>query len=399
MASCNVRKVLTIILCLAVILFGDIWLHSRMAKRLALLVHLQGPRLQLHLFWDAVPYATGITSYNQGKSPYPLDDPTYLLPFSYPPVFVWVGGELARLLGPSRGWRLYIAIYLASLVALEFSLSLFFLQNVKKRQALALLCLAPLSAFTTTVFWSGNIHIIWYCAAVLAAISGLRHNRWLWYYLVAFLAAVNQPVFLLLVLLPLFAAQRQSLPSALTGAAAAAVYLVQRFACPDLYLQFRELAATHLLASRDFGQGAFGVSAKLLARVGILGTVVPAILQILFSCAILLALLRLRNRVPRGDKRWWALIAIAIVLANPRIMPYDAALGLAPTCYFLVFGLRTPWRWPLLAFLVAATCVAHRPIGFSLLLLAGFLVGARCLSGPCGEFEEPKLQNLRAFAA
>ena len=50
------------------------------------------------------------------------------------------------------------------------------------------------------------------------------------------------------------------------------------------------------------------------------GAIVPGAIQVLFSAAILGCLVWLRPRVDPGDRRWWALVVLAMVLMNPRIM-------------------------------------------------------------------------------
>jgi hypothetical protein len=387
------KKLLIVVPCLAAILFGDLWFHTAAAARLASLVHLRGPRDQLFMFWDAWTYATGILQFSQGLSPYNPHDLSNFLPFAYPPVFAWAGAGFLRILGRAAGWEVYTTLYVTCLVSLELLLTLFFLRKVGKRETAALLCLAPLSLYSTSVFWSGNIHILWYCAAMFAALPGLAHGRWRWYYLVTLLAAINQPVFVLLLLLPLFTASSPYVPCAITAAAAGAAYPLQRILAPELYRQFQETVSNHLLVSRDFGAGVFGMSAELLAHFGVRGTSAPAAIQVAFSMAVILILVRLRNRVDRSSPRWWALIAIAIVLANPRVMPYDSALGLVPACFFLLYDLQSFWLWPLLALLVVCTAGAHEA-GFSLLLLAGFLAGARSLSGGCRDWTERRIDPV-----
>jgi hypothetical protein len=75
-----------------------------------------------------------------------------------------------------------------------------------------------------------------------------------------------------------------------------------------------------------------------------------------------------------NDTRWWALIALAIILVNPRVMPYDAAQALIPAIFFLVYERKNGW---LITLPVALACVAvHSLLGFTPIILAGFLAGA-----------------------
>jgi len=370
------RRLLVAAICLAAILFVDNWIHGALAAHVAQRFHIHGPT-EMHAFWDARPYAEGIDSLMQGRSPYSVEDLQNLLPFAYPPVFAWVGAGFARLLTPDLGWKIYVVVNVICADALAILLAAFFLRDMRRRQIVALLCFAPLIAFMTTVFWSGNIHVVWYFAALCAALPGLRRNQWLWYYVVAFLAMVNQPIFALLLLLPLFTSWGQYLGSAITCVAAGCAYLLEMLLAPNLYHQFKASAVAHLAASRDFGGGVFGILAYVFARLHHFGTVVPGAIQVLFSAAVLGCLLWLRPRVDPGDRRWLALIVLAMVLMNPRIMTYDAVIALVPACFFLIFTVRSWWQWPLLIAIVGLTCLNHRILGDTLVVFAGFVAGVR----------------------
>jgi hypothetical protein len=378
--SSRIKNHLSVALCLLAILSIDICVHSEVVGNMLARLHIHALHPLENLFWDAEPYSSGITTFNQGRSPYSLDDLDNPLPFAYPPAFLWVGGALARLLPTPWGWRLYVLAYMGSIFTLELLLAAVLLGRMRRAEIITLLILTPLCVFMSTVFWSGNIHLVWYGAAILAAIPGAFRGRWAWFYLVSVLAMINQPIFFLLLLFPIFAGKKQYLPSALTAIVAGASYLAQKIFSPVLYQQFQATVSSHLLASRDFGEGVFGASAQLFARFHILGTGVPGAIQIVFSAAILGTLFWLRPRVLRTDRRWWALIALAIVLMNPRIMPYDSALGLIPAIYFLIYGMRPPKQWLVAAAVMVASVLGHKVFGFSLLLLSGFVVGAWQLS-------------------
>ncbi len=389
MTSSGTKKVLVVALWLLVSHFAALWIHGAMATRIAGQLHVHAPTKFQHFFWDTEPYSAGITSFNEGRSPYSVKDVDNPLPFAYPPIFVWVGGALARILPAPWGWRLYITVYIVSVVLLEVLLVSIYMGRMRRPEIVALLCLAPLCFVMSTILWSGNIHILWYCAAWFAAIPGLTCGRWQWFYLVALLAIVNQPVFLSLLLLPIFAGTRQYMQSALTVAASGCVYVAEILISPGLYQQFRESIVSHLTVSRDFGQGVFGLSAYVCSRFHIFNTEIPGALQVLFSCALVATLFWLRPRVVQTDRRWWALITLGVVLVNPRIMPYDAALGLIPAIYFLIYGLSSPWQSMFVMPVVLGSLIAHNQVGFSLVLLSGFLVGVWQMSGRGREFYGP----------
>ena len=358
-------------------MLGDIWLHSATAGHIAAALHRRAPDRLEHLFWDSEPYADGINKVTHGRSPYADDDIRNPLPFAYPPVFAWAGAAFSRVLPPPWGWRTYISVYLASVGAIQLVLVPFFLPRVDRRQAITLLCLAPIGLFLSTVFWSGNIHTVWYCLALLAAIPALRQDRWLPYYAVTVLAIVNQPVFAALLLLPLFTRKRRALlPSLTTAVLGASAYLLQRVARPDLYAQFQQTVTTHLAASHDYGEGTFGIAMSALTRLHHPNVTAAGLLQIAFSLAIIATLFLLSRYVSATDHRWWALLLLAIVAVNPRIMPYDAALGIAPALSFLLYGLRTKWQWPVALLLTSLCAAGHKLFGLTPLILAGFCMGA-----------------------
>ena len=381
MSHFSARRSLLVALCLGCVLLLDVWVHGAVASRMAARVHLRAPAELQHLFWDSEPYAAGINRYNAGQTPYVLTDLTNRLPFAYPPAFVWVGGALARLLPAPLGWRVYIAIYLLGVFGLQMVLGGFYLRRMRLEEVLALVCLAPLAAFLSTVFLSGNIHVVWYALALAAALPGLSRGRWGWFYGVALLAAVNQPVFVTLLILPVFTGLRRHIwYAALCNVLAAGAYFSQKIFSPGLFQQFQTTINVHLQASHDFGQGVFGICAYVLNGAHLRGLVLPAVVQVIFSGGILLVLYLLRQRVPWWEPRWWALLALGTVLINPRVMPYDAALALIPAVLFLCFfPARVGWPWGRYAALLAVTAVSmvlHAAVGITLLLLVGFVAGA-----------------------
>ena len=382
MNASRIKNLLITSICLLLLVPGVILMHGGLPSWLSSHIHSSGFNGELHVFWDAQPYAKGITSYIQGRDPYPLDNPSDILPFAYPPVFLWVGGALARALTSALGWKLYTSLNVISVVLLQVLLSAVFFRRLSKREAIALVVFAPLCLFLTTVFWSGNIHLVWYFAAMVAAIPGLRRNQWLWFYGVTLLATVNQPVFLLMLMLPFFAGTRQLLFCVADVVVITVAYLVERMIDPGLYKAFQATVEQHLQTSHDFGEGVFGMIATGLDGRTHLALKVAAVLQVLFSAAVFFLLLYLRKQGKQDAVRWWGLIAMAIVLVNPRVMPYDAAIGLIPACFFLVSGLRfsvTPvqvGRWALILATVLATLASHRLLGYTLVVFSGFALGS-----------------------
>lgn len=361
--------------CLLAIMFGDLAIHSAAAAHLAAVLHRRAPDPLQHLFWDSNAYADGIGRILRHQLPYDTD-PSNIIFYAYTPAFAWAGACLAHLMHYPTGHALYDAIFFASTLTLQLILAPFFIRTLSRQQCVALLCLLPLTIFMSSNFWSGNMHTLFYAAALLAAITGLRRNQWLPYYAVTVIAAASQPVFLLLLLLPAFAGRRQILPTAATVIAVAAAHFVQRLATPQMYAAFQQSVAVHMTATRDFGEGVLGAATAWLPHAP---AVIPLVLQLAFSAVILLTLLYLRRRVTPSDPRWWALLALAIILVNPRIMPYDSVLAIVPALFFLLTPTRSPARWPLVLATTAVCIVLHKHLGLTPLLVVGFVLGTRTL--------------------
>ena len=372
-----IKNVIVTVICLSILMPGLILMHG--SSLLQHKVHSEGFNETLNVFWDALPCAYGITSYNSGHTPYPTDNLSHML--AYPPIFLWVGGPLARWLTPAFGWRLYTVVNVASVVLVQIILSAMFFRRLRIMQAIFLCCFMPIAFIATTIFWSGNIHLMWYGIAMLAAITGVRNHLWLPFYFATLLATLNQPVFAILLLLPVLAGQSQMLFAAATALLAGTAYFTEKLIDPSMYAEFQASVKYYLQASHDYGQGLFGICAKLLGPHLSFAVPLSMAVQAVFSASIFFLLLYLKPKERRDSLRWLGLIAIAIVLINPRVMMYDAAIGIIPACYFLVCRLelrasrQQAARWLMLVLTILLSLAAHKILGFSLLLLSGFASG------------------------
>ncbi len=352
--------------------------QGRRSILLLLLCVALAPLLYRHIAYIARPfgdtrvYAHAIDNFNSGKSPYVLPGE---LPYIYPPVFVWAGSWLSRLLTPALGWKLYVTVHVASVVAVPFILARFYLRRLGYVEAVALFLLAPF-AVTENAMLGGNVAHPFYCAALLAAAPGLSSNRWRWFYAVVVLAAAVKITFLILLLLPLLAGAAQILPSVITTAITGSLYLLQMICSPELYHQFRETLARQTFTSRNYGFAPFGATANLLWHFHISGFILPAAVQILCAAAILYVLWRLRMRAEPGDDRWLALILVAIVLVNPRMFESDVATGLLAAYFLLLCNWRIPATWVLAAISFSGFFIRHGALGYLFLFTSAFIAGA-----------------------
>ena len=339
---------------------------------LAPLLYLHCQAYIVRPFGDTRIYADAISNFNHGKSPYVLPGE---LPYIYPPIFVWVGSWLSRLLAPALGWKLYITVQVASVVATPFILARFYLRRLGYVEAFALFFLAPF-AVTENAAIGGNVAHPFYCAALLAAAPGISTNRWKWFYIVIVLAATVKITFLILLLLPLLAGVGQVVPSAIATAVTAAVYLLQMVSSPHLYQQFHDTLSKQTFAARNYGFAPFGATANLLRHFNISGYILPGAVQILSAIVILLVLWRLRPQTDRRDDRWLALILVAIVLVNPRMFESDVATGLLAAYFLLLSNWRLPATWVLAAISFLGFFIRHGALGFLFLFVSAFIIGA-----------------------
>ena len=322
-------------------------------------------------FGDTRIYAHAIDNFNRGKSPYVLPGE---LPYIYPPIFIWVGSLLSRLLTPALGWTLYIAVQAAGVIAIPFIVARFYLRSLGYVEAAALFALSPF-AITENALIGGNVAQPIYCAALWAAAPGLSANRWKWFYVVIVPAAAVKVTFLVLLLLPLLAGIGQMLPSAITAAITGCVYLLQKVASPQLYAQFQQTLSRQTFAARNYGFAPFGAAANLLWRFHISSFILPGAVQILFAAAILFILWRLRAQTARQDEQWLAVILAAIVLVNPRMFESDVSIGLLPAYFLLLTNWKRPSTWLLAAISFSGFFIRHGALGLLFLFVSAFIAG------------------------
>src|ERR1700721_2679627 len=75
---------------------------------------------------DARVFAAAIHDWLSGEDPYHF---TLQMNLLYPPVFLYVGGCMARLLPPHAGWIVFLALHFAAAVALPWTLYRLYLRE------------------------------------------------------------------------------------------------------------------------------------------------------------------------------------------------------------------------------------------------------------------------------
>ncbi|MBV8673374.1 MAG: hypothetical protein JOZ33_08070 [Acidobacteriaceae bacterium] len=287
-------------------------------------------------------YANALRDWRSGLDPYRTAQGA--MRFVYPPAFLYVGGFLARVLPGQVGWYLYPTILVASIVALPVVLARFYFCQTWLNAGFALLIFFGEPRLTGILaLINGNIASILYLIAFVAGVPGLRTNRWALFYVAVFVAAIVKGPFLLLLLLPLLTGTRQWRNSALCVAALVMAYLLQRAAWPELYAGYSSSLEQELTLFHHYGYGIWGLAAgleyKLSGGFGRLASVLSGLL----SMVLILALFVLRPRIssPGCNCLWISLVLLSSVLANPRILPYDADIALMAAYVIFVIVLQT----------------------------------------------------------
>lgn len=294
---------------------------------------------------DFPVYARAVHSWLTGHDPY--DASLAPLFFLYPPVFLYISSFLSHLAPANSGAATYAVVLTLAACAIPLLLARYFFRMVWLGPLFALLIFFASSRFTGVLaLCSMNIASILYCLAFAAAVPGLRKDKWMWFYLAVFLAAIIKITFLALLLLPLLAGRRQWLRSIGCCAAVAAMNLLERILVPSLYEGYEWSLKQGILAEQQFGYGVFGIVAtyhhKLHSGAGVGAYIVGGV----FALTVLTLMFLLRRRLEPGGELanngvWMALVVTTIILVNPREMQYDLDIALFSGFVLWVYGLRT----------------------------------------------------------
>jgi len=294
---------------------------------------------------DLPVYAHAVETWLAGRDPYNAS----LAPlfFLYPPIFLYFAGFLSHLVPAGSGALVYAGAAIAGTCAIPLVLALYFFRMAWLGPLFALLLFFASPRFTGVLaLCSMNIASIFYCVAFVAAVPGLRRNRWSWFFLALFLAAVIKITFLALLLLPLLAGRRQWLRSIGCGVAVVAANLGERALWPELYAGYEWSLRQGILLSQQFGYGLFGIVATYHHAQRSSAGAAAYIAGITFAALLLTSMFLLRRRLDRcgtltGNGVWLALVLAAIILVNPREMQYDMDIALFAGFVLWVYGLRT----------------------------------------------------------
>jgi len=327
------------------------------------------------LFSDAHVYANALSSWVSGQNAY--DAHFGALRFLYPPIFLYVAGPLANVFPAHWGWILYLAIDLACTLALPIVLARFYFKQSWLNALFALLLFLAAPQFGGVLaLASGNLACVLYLLVFLAALPGLGKNRWAWFYAAVFLVSLIKINLLLMLALPILAGKRQTIRSSACALVTIAAYLLQKILVPGLYEGYKSSLRYELFEAHQYGYGVFGIVADTNYKFHHTIGRSPYWITGVFVLLLFSGLLLLRRRLPldglkrdRTDGIWLTLIIVAIVLANPRLLHYDACVAM-PAAFVLITNLLR-FRRPILVFAAL----------FLVSLLAAFFVHSTPLKG------------------
>lgn len=293
------------------------------------------------LFWDARVYTTAIDTFRRGGDVYTESN---ALPFIYAPVFL-PGASLLRTVFPGAvGTLMYLVTLFAATLAIPWLLARNYIQSQWLTPAIALLLFTfEPKFFGETMMLSGNISHLLYAAILIAGIPGLRRNRWLPFYLVLGLAALVKPALLALLLLPFLAGEGQLFWSAICAGVVALGSELQRFLMPKQYLAFQEAIYRQLVVRHDVGLGIFSYLLKIGNRIRALHGAGGWAMHLLVMGTLIFALWMLRRRRydPVVAHLWVPCLLVTAILANPRMLGYDADLAIIPAIFICAECIRS----------------------------------------------------------
>ena len=292
------------------------------------------------LFWDAKLYGQSVHTLQAGGNPYALRMQEN---FVYSPVFLKTAVLLSNLVSFHLLAVLYLLVHGAAVLAIPFVVARFYLQPSWFTPAIALLCFAFHPGLNGQIaLLSGNVSSILYATVLLAGVPGIRRNKWSVFYLAIALGAIIKPQILSLLLLPVFAGESQLSLSLITALAVAAAKLIERVLWPVLYTAFLKAAFFQVVVLNDSGIGLvrYFVHYHLGENIPLLHRNVVYLVDIVLTGAMLIGLRTIRSKTPRtiSPATWRAAILVAAILANPRMMPYEAAIAVMPATLLIMEG-------------------------------------------------------------
>jgi hypothetical protein len=353
-------------------------------------------RADLRSFWDARIYAVAIHDYRAGLDPYaPSPD---AMDFVYPPIFLQLGALPAKVVPSVVAWPLYLTLLVVAICSIPWTLITAFVgrECFPPLMVCVLFVLEP-KLYAETALMTGNVATLLYGGILLAAIPGLRRNRWTMFYLVVIVAALIKLPFLTLLAFSWLAGHRQFWRSSASALVVVAGYAAQWLFDRRLFLDFLKSVKRQVLDGGDTGLGVLAMFLKMGKHIPAMrgsGAMLASVAVIAGMLAFLGVLKRFRN-LPGVAEVWLPTALVASILSNPRMMLYDADIAIVPGIFLFVQWARslpaTAYRsvWIaippsifLLVFSIGpATAVFLLLFGSMLLILSQIVAAARRTEG------------------
>lgn len=298
------------------------------------------------LFWDAHIYSAAFAKYAAGADPYGSVTNNSSFGrnlFVYPPVTLLAGNWIRQLIPETLRWFTYISLYVLSIALLLVVLVRHFARSewMSVPLAIVLLVCAPDLAGADALL-SGNLSMPCYAMVLAAAVPGIRRGRWSYFYAIVILIAAIKVSFLLLLMLPLLAGRRQLVASITCAGIVFSTYGAQWMFARTAFQQFLLSLRQQTYVGFDDGYSVFHYARVLNYNLHLGTPYTPFVAELVVTAIVFAALLYLRRMLadpPEGP--WLAIILLAIVLLNPRMKVYDAAVGALPAFALLGYSLRT----------------------------------------------------------
>ena len=323
----------------------------------------------LYHIWreDLIVYMRAMQAFQAGTSPY--GDALAPLYFLYPPFFLYLGGFLSSPLPAGLGDEAYTALHVGATLALPLVLARYYFRQPWLSPLFALLLFLATPLFMGVLALCGlNIASTLYCVAFVAAVPGLRRDRWIWFYCAVFVAAMVKIPFLALLLLPILVGRRQLrqwVSCALCGVAVVGANLLEARLLPELYSGYKWSLMQGIVHQGYYGFGVFGSVAAYGYKLHLPVPGSAYAVAMTLAVAMVGGMLLLRRRLEKasrvsgsifdlgGNGIWLALVVTLMIQVNPRQLQYDADISLLAAFVLWAYALRIRKPMGLIGLMVA----------------------------------------------
>jgi hypothetical protein len=304
---------------------------------------------------DALVYARAISTWFAGRDPYDWPGRDH---FVYPPIFLYAAAALSHVIPSKLGLPIYLGLQASATIALPLILARYYLQRSWLNPLFVLFLFAAEPCFSGLyTLFGGNIAPILYVFILLGALPGLHRGHWGWFYAAVLVASLLKAQFLLFLVLPLLVGEGQLLLSALCTLLVVGAYGLQHRLLPELFARYVASVREQLVGDNDIGYSFPGVTTKIMLRLGH-SPGLGATLVSVFLCLLVLVVLYFVRKA--RDRQFPMIVLLGISVMNPRLLHYDACIGVLIAFVILVDVSGTRHRLLLSLALLAPTILLVR---------------------------------------